>query len=477
MRRAAQRSEPVRRCLAALWLGLCCLAPATSGAQSNPASARDREVTSAQPSRVRTRRTYTLRRCLQLAERNYPKIHEARARLSQKRAKVLEAQTAPFSNFTASGGLGLAPTVRGTSIYSPNTDVALTRNMALAWQIGIEGAIPLWTFGKITNLWDAAEADVSVGQHAVKKEKNDVKLAVRRAFYGAQLARDSLALMHDATKRIDKYLDRLAKRVEEGEGDEIELLKLRMHRAELDARESEARRQEQVALGGLRFLTGVRGSFDIPDEPLEKVAHTLGPLPRYLSAARLFRPEVNMARAGVLARRAQLRLERARYYPDLGLGVSAKWARAAEVEDQRNPYVRDNANYLSYGAGLVLRWKLDFLPTSARVAHANAQLEEMRATERFALGGVGVEVEQAFAEAQDAARRLDAYARATHYAKQWLVKVQQGIDVGTFEDEDIVDPAKEYAMKRFAQMSATFDYNVAMARLALATGWDAVLPE
>ena len=124
-----------------------------------------------------------------------------------------------------------------------------------------------------------------------------------------------------------------------------------------------------------------------------------------------------------------------------------------------------------------MNWNLDFLPRAARVAQAEAQLEEIRATERYALGGVGVEVETAFAEAQDAYKRLEAYGDAARYARQWLVKVQQGIDVGTYEDQDIVDPAKEYALRRFAQMSATLDYNVAMAKLALATGWDAVAPE
>jgi hypothetical protein len=48
------------------------------------------------------------------------------------------------------------------------------------------------------------------------------------------------------------------------------------------------------------------------------------------------------------------------------------------------------------------------------------------------------------------------------------------MDVGTFEDQYIVDPAREYATKRFLQMSATFDYNMAFAKLALVTGWDAV---
>jgi len=187
---------------------------------------------------VAARRVYDLKRCLQLAKRNYPKIHEAKARLANKRAQLWQAQTAPYSEFTATAGLGLAPTVRGTSVYSPNTDVALSSNMGLAWQIGIEGAIPLWTFGKISSLGDAAEAQVAVGEHEVRKEKNELELSVRRAYYGVQLARDSHALLKDAMQRIDKYVHRLARRVADGEGDDIELLKLRMNRAELDARES-----------------------------------------------------------------------------------------------------------------------------------------------------------------------------------------------------------------------------------------------
>ena len=259
-----------------------------------------------------------------------------------------------------------------------------------------------------------------------------------------------------------------------GEGDDIELIKLKMYREDLVVKESEARRHEAQALAGLRFLTGVRGQFDIADRPLKKNPHTLAPLARYLEAARLFRPEINMARAGIAARNAQLRLERSRYYPDLAVGLSAKWAKAPEVTDQQNPFVHDGGNYFHYGAALVLRWKLDFLPQSARVAQAAAQVEEIRATERYALGGVAVEVENAYIEARDAQKRLDAHTRALKLAKQWLIKVQQGIDVGTFEEEDIADPAKEYALKRFNQLSAIFDYNVAVAKLAQATGWDAM---
>lgn len=420
---------------------------------------------------------YTLSRCLRLAVRNYPKVHEAQAKLRDKYAQLDEARTAPYSEFRATSGLTFAPTVRGTSVYSPNSDATLSSNMALAWRFGIEGAIPLWTFGKITNLTSAAKHQVTVGRHEVKKERDAVKLQVRKAYYGAQLARDALHLVENAQHRVDKYLERLERSVREGEGDDIELLKVKMYRADLDARHSEAKKQERIALSGLRFLTGVRGSLEIVDEPLRRARHRLGPLAHYLAAARLFRPEVNMARAGTLARKAQVRLERARYFPDFALGVSANFVRAPEVTDQRNPFSNDPGNVTGYGFGLLLNWKLDWLPQVARVAQAEAKLEEMRATEQFALGGVGVEVEEAFEEAKDADRRLDALVRATRYARQWLLKVQQGIDIGMMDDEDIVDPAKEYALKRFAKMSATFDYNVAVAKLAQATGWDAVLGE
>jgi len=268
-------------------------------------------------------RALTLKRCLELAVLNYPKVQEARARLAQKNAQLDQSYSAPYSDFSMSGGIGPAPTVRGTSVYSPDTDKALTKTMNAAWQLNVSGVIPLWTFGKITNLWDAARSQVRVGEFEVKKEQNDVRVSVRRAYYGVQLARDALILVREATSRVDAYLKRLEKKVQDGDGDDIDLLKLKMYRADLEVRESEAMRQEAVALAGLRFLTGGGPSADVMDEPLRQNSHRLGPISRYLSAARLYRPEVNMARAGVLAREAQARIERAKFFPDLAVGLSS----------------------------------------------------------------------------------------------------------------------------------------------------------
>lgn len=417
----------------------------------------------------------SLEQCLRFAEVRNPSVAEAAARVNQAKAQLSQARTAPFGDFTTQAGIAMAPTLRGTQTYSRDTDVSLSDNMGVAWQVNLSGTVPLWTFGKITSVTQAAGAQVLVKEHEIHKVRNELKQSVRHAYYGVLFARDTMSILHDATSRIDKHMVKLEQQVEEEDGDEVSLYKMKMYRAELDARESEVRRQEAIAAASLRLLVGMSGDWDVVDEPMPEPAHQLAPLSHYLSAARIHRPEVNMARAGVLAREAQLRLERARYYPDLGLGLDAGWAQAPEVTDQLNPFVRDPGNYLRYGAALGLRWKLDFLPQSARNDEAAAKLEEMRATERFALGGVGLEVERAYLEAQDARRRLRAFSEASEWARRWLITVQQGIDVGIYDTDEVIQPAKEYALKRFSELSATFDYNLALSRLALASGWESVL--
>jgi len=419
---------------------------------------------------------YDLAQILKLADQNHPNIVVARARLVQVRSQLDEAHAAPFSQFRMTGGVGLAPTVLGNNVFSPNTDVSLTSSLGLAWRASIDGVLPLYTFGKMTNLWRAAEANVKVNEAAVEKERDTVRLDVRRAYFGLQLARDSVVLLGEVRRQVDKAITKLKEAVEADDADPVELFKMQTYTAELEVRSAEVERYTTIALAGLRFFTGVK-DLDIPDEPLKPPKHKLGHVSRYLTAARIYRPDLAMARAGVEARTAQVGAARAQIFPDIGLGLNAGYARAPEVANQINPFGADTANFFWYGAGIVFQWKLDFLPQQSRIRYAEAQLEEMRATERYALGGAGVEVETAYAEVVDWQRRVDAYQKAASYARKWLVTVQQGIDIGTREEREVLDPAKSYATNRFSWMNATMELDLAMSRLAKATGWDAIAPD
>jgi outer membrane protein TolC len=415
---------------------------------------------------------YSLRQCLEMSEKNHPNILAAQARLRLMRAQLDEAHFAPYSDFTLTAGAGPAPTFRGGQIYTRDREVGLTSNIGMFWRAGVEGTLPVWTFGKITNLWRAAEAQVRVGEYEVRKQRNLVRQDVRKAYFGLQLARDSQALIHDASERFDKAIASLERKVEAGEADEVELFRLRVARAELAGRSAEAEKFERIATAALRFLTGAGANFDIPQKPLKPPKHKLGPVVNYLEAARAYRPEVNQARAGIAAREAQADLARAKMFPDLGLTLFGSYARAPEITDQLNAFVRDDANFFRYGFAFGVRWKLDFLPAAARVRQSEAQLEENRQLYRYALGGTGVEVQTAYAQVTEARKKFDAYQETSKLARRWLLQVNQGLDLGTYEEKDLVEPSRQYALQRFNFLSATLDYNNSMSALALATGWD-----
>lgn len=416
-----------------------------------------------------------LGRCLELAERNHPNLLIERARLARSRAQLREAHVAPFSQFRAVGGFGIAPTVRGDGLFSPNTDQSLTSNLGLAWRFDVSGVIPVWTFGKITSLWEAAESAVKVSEQQVEASRDEVRLDVRKAYFGLLLAREGLVLLDEARERIDDAARKLEKEVEGDEADPIDLLKLQTYRSELEARAAEAKKYETVASAGLRFYTGVAG-LDVKLASLEPGRHSLGPVSNYLAAARLNRPEVRMAHAGLEARTAQVKLAQAQLFPDFGIGLSFGASYAPEVANQINPFVPDPGNYFRYGLGLVFQWQLDYPASIARLSQARAQLDEMVALDRKALGGVAAEVEAAHAEALDWRKRLEAFEKAERYARKWLATVQQAIDVGTMEEKDLLEPARRWAENRFSRLNATMEYNVALSKLARVTGWDAIAP-
>ncbi len=423
----------------------------------------------------KARRGANLRQCLQLSDRNHPNILQARAKLAFVRAQLTEAYSAPFMQFKATGGVALAPTILGNNVYSPNTDQSLTSSLGLGWRIGITGVLPVWTFGKITNLWDAAEANVNVNEASMEVTRDAVRFDVRKAYLGLQLARDGLALLKEAQRGIDDAVRDLKKRVDDDDADPIDLLKLQTFAVELKIRASEAGKFVKVTQAGLRFYTGVP-NLTLRDEPLERSAHQLGHLSKYLRAARRLRPDVAMAKAGVEARAAQVRLSRSRMFPDFGVAISVGYSAAPEVSNQINPFSKDPANFFAYSAALVFQWKLDFVPGFARIAQAEAQLQEVMALDKKALGGVAAQVEEAHAEAEDWKQRLEAYEEAQRYAKQWLATVKQAIDIGTMEDDELIEPAKAYAQYRYSVLNATMEYNLALAKLAQRTGWDAIAP-
>jgi outer membrane protein TolC len=285
-------------------------------------------------------------------------------------------------------------------------------------------------------------------------------------------------VVDDSKQRVDKAISDLKERLRKGHTNltEIDRLRLEYFRLDLGAQSARQPQGESTALAALRFFTGIEEAFDIPDEPMKLPDHPLVAMAQYLEAARIFRPDVNMARAGVVARKAWVDYNRARLFPDIGVGLGADFISTPSAVPQNNVWTADGFNHFYYYFGLGIRWSLDLLPQAARAQQAESQLEESRALERLALGGGMADVERAYADVVEAKTREESWDRAEHLAKQWISIVQDHIDLGTWDENYLVEPLRLYASARINHLQAIYDYNVTMSALAQASGWETAAP-
>jgi outer membrane protein, multidrug efflux system len=425
---------------------------------------------------------YSLAECLALTDRNHPNLWAARARLAYVHAQLDEATWVPFSQFTANAGVGVLPPLYGTVGFAATPqsgrNISLLESLDPIIHFDMNGTIPLYTFGKITGAKEAAKAQVRVGEWDLEKVRQQSRMDVRRAYFGLMTARDARYLADEIRKELEKAILGIKKKIAKDEKSvgETDQLRLEILLEEVAARSGDAEKNEAQAMAALRFLTGVDRNFDVPDEPLKPPPGELGPVERYLAAARALRPEVKMAHAGVAARQAQVDLARARLFPDIGLSLGTDYTRAPGAAPQIAVWSFDPFNHFYYSALLGARWSLDLLPGVARVAEAESQLEETRALQRYAVSGLGVEVQNAYAAVVEAKAREASWSRAEHKAKQWISTVEDRIDLGTEDEKALTEPLRAYVNARAQHLVAILDCNVSQSQLALASGLDAAAP-
>lgn len=425
---------------------------------------------------------YTLDECLALGDRHFPNLWAARARLALAHAQLQEATWTPWFQWNAQSAFGVLPPILGTVAYTQSAlsarNITGLSNLQPFFQFNINGVVPIYTFGKIEDSREAAEANVRVSEWDMEKWRQSMRMDIRRAYYGLQLARDARDVIDDAIDRLNKAVDSMKNKIAKGDPNvgDVDRLRLEAYRQEAIAQSLQAPKGEAYALAALRFMTGIETDFDVVDEPLARPDKPLVSITQYLEAARLLRPDVNMARAGVVARRAMVGYNRARLLPDFGVGLGADFISTPSAVQQNNAWANDPFNHFYYYFSFGLKWSLDILPQAARLAQAESQLEETRALERLALGNAAYEVEKAYADTVEAKGREEAWDKAEHIAKEWISTVQDSIDLGTNDERALVDPLRAYGNARVQHLYALMDYNVTMSSLALASGWDSAAP-
>jgi outer membrane protein len=407
------------------------------------------------------------------AEQN-PAVEAAGAASDAAREKLREVNGLRGPRFELSSFLAPSPEIE---CLDPSCTRTSPEDVALAFS-GVYGGLrlsatqPLFTFGKLSAGSQAAAQGARAAEQLARAARRDQGFEAVRAYYGLKLARELRWMLEDGAEQIDRAQKKLEEALAAGSGDATVQDRLRIEtlRGEVGARLAEAGAAEQVALAGVRALTGLQDA-EIDEEPLEPLEEPLGTrLDDYLARAEQRRPELLAARAGAAAAERLEELERARLWPDLALIGGLEWARAGGVDDPPSAFARDPFNTTAAALAVALRWTLEPVPQLARVAQARAQTRRAAAVARGARRLTRFEVERAYQEARHARERLTAAQRGEASARSWLASVVQADAVGVVEAKDFADAYIAFATLRARMLQGTHDWNVALWALRRASG-------
>lgn len=337
---------------------------------------------------------------------------------------------------------------------------------------------PVYTFGKLDAARDAADNAVELSAALGERVKGDMVVEATRAYFGVAFARDLAAMLDDGARQIAKGKATLIERLDSGD-DEVTVqdrLRIEAFETEVVLRLSEAREREATALEGLRALCADR-EVDIADATLAATEKQIGKAEDHWQAAQSRSPELRAAKFGVAALQHRHALEQARWWPDLLVMGGATIARAQGVDDPPSAFANDPFNATRAELALVMRWTLEPAMQAARVDRTEAEQVRGQELARAARLAVEFAVRDAYNRAEQAGARLDAARQGEKSARGWVASVLQADAVGTASARDLADAYLAYFTLHSRVLQSAYEWNVALAALARASGELANDPE
>lgn len=414
-----------------------------------------------------------------------PRVEEVDRLVDAARALVDEAQGHKGWSFDVNAFLGLAPAVdgglfEGGGCVPGNCTVRSDRfdpsGLSLWTNVTLSVIKPLYTFGKIENYTEAARANVIVKQGDVRLRRGETILDVSRAYYGYLAAHDSRILLEDVKHRVDGTIESVKQWLEVDSHDvrQSDLFALQTGSAMIGRYLAQAGTLEQVALDGLKVLTGagLNSDLTVADRALIPVAMPAMDLAALEEQALANRPEMAQVEAGLRARRALVAANKANDKPNVYAGAAGLLSFAPNRSRLDNPYIADPFNDAGLTPIVGLKWDWSSGVQSAQVAQAEAELNALIAKSAVAREGIPFQVAEQYHQVQGHHEAVAQLAEASRAARRWMIASFADFEAGMEKGNRVVTAFQGYVLAHTDYLKTVFDYNMHVAQLLNVTGVD-----
>jgi outer membrane protein TolC len=407
----------------------------------------------------------------ELAIQKSGRMAESSAQLKGSEARSLLARAPSMPLVQLEALMGPSPNYSGNALQSTTS----YDSWGLAFQNKVEIVQPLYAFGALSKLREAARAahEAELGRH--EREKLLLKQDIAKLYYGYQLAFEMREIARDLRDQIRKAREdgeAMRRRKAKGAPSLTDLERLNMFVAELNSRFEEAQKFMDLARMGMAVETGTYPHTEIRWQRanLKRRGGELKELEHYKAASQGQRPEYAALRKEIEAREILAEAESKRSYPMLFAGARWNYALNPASEDQPSVFARDSMNENTFMAGLGLRWNIYSADSRAKAAAARAEVIKTRAKNDALLRSLDAELEKNWTELRFLTFSNEQRELAVQSARRVYLDMLGGFTLGSQPAKDLLEAIGALAMAQKSRLETVFEEHLAWVRLESSVG-------
>jgi len=412
----------------------------------------------------------TLADAVELALKRHPEMMVAQDELNELKGKITEVRSGAFPQVTFQGyALRLRdPSILNSSSFDKvpqefkDALVPVASNM---FDLGLSVKQPLVNAGKVRTALNLAEESLAEKTASREAVRQQLTFRVFEAYHNLLLSEANREIVRETYQQRVKHLDQARNRLKNGVATEIDVLRSEVNVANLEPELIRADNRVRLARAALNNLivadlespTRISGS-------LEYRPWAVSSLEEIQRRTLELRPELQAARKQV--QQARLTQSLANAENKLTVDMEGQWGYA--VRQPKNLFNSDFSRW-----NITFNFKLPLFDSgrkSGLKVQASSRLHAAEQRVAQLENNIRLEVKQAYDDMQSSAKAIAAARLNVGQAEKVLTMMQANYQFGAATTLDVIDSQTALSLARNSQTSATYDYEMAKARLRLASG-------
>ncbi len=387
-------------------------------------------------------------------------ILQARERIKQQEGLIVEIRAQALPNATLDSGYNRnEPSVSGG--FPPSNG---------SWIIALNVRQALYSGGSIPAAIDAARLARAAALLDLRTTINNALLDTRNKFYNVLFTREQIQVQEENIHLLTDQLANVKDRFQAGTVSNFEVLTAQVQLANAEPPLITARNGYRLAIDQLRQSLGYSNTTPGNVDKIPTFAGSLDVTPatydleKAIETARAQRPELQRLATLEDADKENVVISEAGGRPSVALVGSYQYF-------QNLLPGAPNQTFDGWTVGLQGSWAIfDGEATQGRVAQAKSQLEQARLTRLNQTLAIEVQVRAAVSSLQQAAELVAAAQQVVGQAEEALRLANARFAAGTATQLDVLTADVARTQARYNQLSANYNYNVALATLRTAIG-------